>query len=781
MKKSAFLSFICAMLASQATLAAVHTVDSATSFATAWNGLSAGDSLLVTSDIDLSSVGTLTPHSFSVNISSENGSTLTWTGATGECPLPASVKYQGVIVTSAPARILEGGNITIDINNSFVSNNEGIVKTSGNVQIHGGNKFESNLTSGNGAVVNLDDGGSLKIDGGNEFRNNMASGRGGAVYLADAATAPADGTYSAVLDASSADIIFSGNTENVVLSGGSVVDPGFANDIYIGSNRTVNMIAAADKTIEIAGGLASTDSTAVIEKTGAGRLLVGDAEFYAGALKVKEGSVVVDENRSWGNGTSSALVTVAAAGVFELRSGATLSQNIDLQGGNLSLHKGAVLNSALTASSPSTITLQFTPGAITAPSISTSPWLTIAPNGAISQAAAGNLTLNLNMTSFTQRVEAAGKVFAVDYTNTRDAATAGAVQSIAVSYTDATGTHTTELKVGADGMLDISTILDAMFSTTVPELAPQPQPVLLTGTNSMRSSIFSLSWLSDATRTTAPVVEQKGKSRIWGTAMGENMNLSSSGAKYDFSGGGYAIGVEQQVADNTYFGIALGQTFGSGDAEKSTTADAGSTVDQMAIMLGLYTRYNQMMNPNQSLSFDAFFGYASVDSELESSQGADDWRDDVFSLSMRLTFNQRLDDRVIFSPFVALEYSSASQGSYSVGGNRYTDGEASVLSMPIGVTLSARITECEQKSITPYITAAFVPRLASDTPEAKVVGPGGFSSRSRGAKFESCSYRIQGGVRVEWDDQWTTDVSAGIYTDSSQTSFHIGAAASYAF
>ncbi len=770
MKNTLFLSSLMALLVSSSLSAAVYSVDSATSFASAWNNLASGDSILVTDDIDMSTVGTLATHAYKVEIQSENGSMLSWAGAGGSSPLPAEVEYQGLTIASAPAVVLTGGDVTVGEGNTFSSNNNGVIAANGAVVVLENNVFDSNYTASDGAAIKVVDDGTLVVNGGCEFRNNMAAGRGGAIILSDAAAA--SGSWSAILDATNADIVFEGNAENVVISGGSIVDPGFANDVYVGANRTVQMLVGKDNMIALSSGLASADSSAIVEKTGAGDLLVGDAEFYSGALNVCEGRVVLAENRSWGDGSSSAMISVDSAGAFVLNNGSTLSQNIDMKGGALEVRQGAVLNSTLTASSASVITFQLTPEAVQLPSVATTPWLTIAPGGSISTASAANLTLNLDVSAFDKAVEAAGLLFAVDFSNAGDADTPQAIQTLTITYTDAKGVHSSDLTINEDGMLDISAILAAMACDNVQVL----------GTNSMLSSMGTLNWLSDASRSAVPnMASIKSASRIWGTAMGGSINHSGKSSDYDYSGGGYAIGADTQVAENTYVGITFGQAFGSGDAGNASVTDASSSVDQTAVMLGVYGRYLYTINPSQELMFDAFAGYSSVDNEMKCAQGRADWRDDVLTCSARVIWQLQLDGGLRLSPFFALEYSSVSQADYSVGGNVYSGGKASLFSMPVGVTISNRITECEQKAITPYISAAFVPHLAKDNPEADVTNAYGRTAKSKGIEFENCSFRIQGGIRVEWDDQWTTDINARIQTDSSQSSWHVGVSASYVF
>lgn len=776
MKNTLFISSLCAALSALSLQAAVHTADSTASFSDAWGKLVVGDSIKITDDVDLAAVGALQSHAFQVDISSDNGSTLTWSGGSGSAPLPASVVYSNLTVSSAPAVLLVGGDVTIGEGNTFKSNNNGVVDASGVVTVKSGNAFDGNIGMSAGGVLKIQDTGSLLVSGGCSFTNNSALGRGGAICLEDATSAPAADEWSAIFDASSSNISFSGNAEDVIVSGGQIVDPGFANDIYVGANRTVKMMAGKGKQIELASGLASADASAKMVKVGAGDLLVGDAEFYAGSLSVNEGRVVLASNRSWGDGSSASSVSVAPGASFVLNSGSTLSQSIVLNGGSLVAHQGAVLNSTLSADSASVITLQLTPAAVQQPSISTSPWLTVSAGGAISQAAADNLTLNLDVTSFATSAEAAGSLFAVDFSNAAGAETAQAVQSLTITYTDASGVHTTNLAIDAKGMLDISSILRSLSKPAF------ENPVLISGTNSMLSSIGTLAWLKDASRVTAPnAAPVQTSSRVWGSAVGGRIDHSGSSADYDYSGGGYAIGVDRWVSKNTYCGVTVGQAFGSGKSSKCSLADAGVSVDQTAIMLGLYARHMHPIAADRCVTADFFIGYSSVDNEMSGRYSSADWRDNVFTISARAACDYRITDTMFLTPFVALEFSSVSQDDYSVDGNSYSDGKASILSMPVGVTFSNRITECAQKSITPYISAAFVPHLAADNPEASVSDRFGNSAKSRGIEFEDCSFLIQGGIRVEWDDQWTSDISAGVQTDSSQSAWRIGVGASYAF
>ena len=426
MKKSLFLATVLVLLSSFHASADVHTVDSAAAFAAAWNNLNAGDSIQINQDINLAAAGALATLDVTVELVSENGSAFTWIGNTNS-PLPANVIYKGVMVVGSPQVVLAGKNVIIGSGNSFISNNDGVVLTDGVIEIKPGNDFDSNVSSSDGGAIAVREGGTLKIEGGNRFSNNMAIGRGGAISIADSGVALPSGSYSAVLDATTADIVFENNAEEVVIAGGNIVSSGFANDLYLGKNASVNMVAGEGNQIDLASGIASSDASARIVKNGTGDMLVGDAEFYAGAVDVMEGRVLLAENRSWGDGSSNAVIQVAPDSAFVLQKGATLSQNIKLAGGSLVVHQGAVLNSALSATSRSAITFVLTPESVLQSAISSSPWLTIAPGGTLTQAAAAHLTLNLDVTSFSNSVIPAGELFAVDFSNSGDAVTPNAL------------------------------------------------------------------------------------------------------------------------------------------------------------------------------------------------------------------------------------------------------------------------------------------------------------------------------------------------------------------
>lgn len=774
MKKSLFLASVLVLLSSFHASADVHTVDSAAAFATAWNNLNAGDSIQINQDINLAAAGALATHDFTVELVSENGSSFTWIGNTNS-PLPANVIYKGVMVAGSPQVVLAGKNVIIGSGNSFISNNDGVVLTDGVIEIKPGNDFDSNVSSSDGGAIAVREGGTLKIEGGNRFSNNMAIGRGGAISIADSGVALPSGSYSAVLDATTADIVFENNAEEVVIAGGNIVSSGFANDLYLGKNASVNMVAGEGNQIDLASGIASSDASARIVKNGTGDMLVGDAEFYAGAVDVMEGRVLLAENRSWGDGSSNAVIQVAPDSAFVLQKGSTLSQNIKLAGGSLVVHQGAVLNSALSATSRSAITFVLTPESVLQSSISSSPWLTIAPGGTLTQAAAAHLTLNLDVTSFSNSVIPAGELFAVDFSNSGDAVTPNAVRNLTITYTDTKGVHRTNLTIDEDGMVDISGILENI------DWKPIADAAMVTGTNSMLSSLGTLAWLREAaTGNSLNVSPIQTSSCVWGAGMGGTVNHSGNSSDYDYSGIGYSVGIENKIAPDTYVGVAFAQSFGSGDSDCKMAADAGASVDQEAIMMGIYARHIRNTKTGNNV-IDLFAGYSSVENDLSSSRGKADWNDDVFTLAVRSTWNWRISESACLSPFIALEYSTVSQGSYTICGNRYLNGEASLLSMPIGVALSNRFTECSQKSITPYVSAAVVPHLTADDPEADVATPDGGSSCSKGIGFESCSFRLHGGIRVEWNDQWSTDISASFQTDSSQTSGRLNATASYAF
>lgn len=765
MRVGLFLSSFYAMAVVSPLSAEVYTVGSASEFESAWNRLVEGDSMIVSGTINVSAAG-LESHAFKVVVSSVDGGMLTWAEAGGAAPLPADVEYQGLYISGAPAPVLLGG--VIGEGNVFASNNNGVVATTEMIRVMSGNSFISNYAAADGGVISVTGSGSVEVSGGCSFRYNFSAGRGGAIFLSDVAQPDED--FSAVMDASEADIFFKDNAESVVVSGGSVVNPGYSNDLYLGSGRAVHMIAGEGHSIELASGLASSDDTSRIVKSGTGTLFVGDAECYAGALRIQEGQVVLGENNSWGRSVASGGVIVERGGSFVLQSGATLSQDIELRGGDLVIHQGAVLNAELTASAASCMVVALTPERVTqAPG---NPWLTIASEGALAASAAEYLTLTLDMTAFGGDEEGIGNVFLVDFSQSQDADTMQRVQSMQVTWTDARGVHGTDVRIGDDGMLDLSAILAALAE----------DEVLVTGTNAMLGSMDSCRWLLEASRSTVPnAVAVDQSSLVWGTALGGHSRHSGSASDYNYSGMGYAIGIDTKLGEHTDIGLTCGQVIGSGKSKNTSLPDSGMTVDQVSYMLGVYGRHSYVLAASQRLVVDAFAGYASVDNELDTAPGKVDWRDDVFVCAARLTWQQTFSGNVHVSPFVGIEYATVSQGNYTARDHAYSDGQASLLSLPFGVSIAKEVTECGQKAVIPYVSFAFVPHLSCDDPEADVQNVHGARGKSQGIDFERFSYRVQGGVRVEWDDRWSTNIGAGVQADSSHSEWHVTASAGYFF
>ncbi|AKL97751.1 autotransporter outer membrane beta-barrel domain-containing protein [Endomicrobium proavitum] len=144
-----------------------------------------------------------------------------------------------------------------------------------------------------GGAVYASNGSSITLSGRGSFIGNEANASSGAaIYITGGSTV--------TVEAASGDILFTGNKA-----------AGTPNDIYADNNTQLNLITSGTNTISLAGGILSNAAGTgiVVNKTGAGTLLLGGDNVVYGDFIATEGKVGLISNASY---TGNSLILTGA-------------------------------------------------------------------------------------------------------------------------------------------------------------------------------------------------------------------------------------------------------------------------------------------------------------------------------------------------------------------------------------------------------------------------------------------------------------------------------------
>ena len=258
---------------------------------------------------------------------------------------------QKITFNSNEAKSNDGGAIyskgainaqNADFTNNTAATNGGAVFVRNGASLDGLTFSGNRTTSGKGGAVYTDNSGTYNINNTN-FTSNTAAADGGAIYnyggtvnigattqqVTFSGNTATSGNGGAIynnktlnLNATNYDIAFSSNTAN-----------GTANDIY--NKGTLTIDTAAGKNVSFAGGISSDDDSSIVNKNGAGTLLINGADMsgFKGKVNLNAGTVKIENGGKFFSGADS--VDVKSAGILlDVKNGAANDQ-IDL--GNLKL------------------------------------------------------------------------------------------------------------------------------------------------------------------------------------------------------------------------------------------------------------------------------------------------------------------------------------------------------------------------------------------------------------------------------------------------------------
>lgn len=330
----------------------------------------------------------------------------------------------------AAADIVFDGNVTLANNTaqrvSATSANGGGLWAGTDLTISGAITATGNSAATNGGAIAVSNG-SLKIGSGAVFRNNTAvAGLGGAIYVG----APVSSATSHRLDASSGDILFSGNVAN-----------GAPNGMYVALSGTVaqtlELLAGSGRTISFLDPLAtSATGLLTVNKTGDGTVRFDTSvSAVTATTNVTAGTLLVTNGATYGS--------TAASNVLNVASGATLAGSGTIRANTITLADGAKLR----ATDGGTLTLTAS---------------TLTPAGSVALSGNGTIDAGVSLTASAVTAEDGGALLLAQATTMTNGGTLGGSGSIGGGVLTLTGATTLDSAT----TLGVSSVLTGAGSLT---------------------------------------------------------------------------------------------------------------------------------------------------------------------------------------------------------------------------------------------------------------------------------------------------------------------------
>lgn len=867
----------CGALASAAT----YSVSDANEFKAAWDAAVAGDSITLTGDVDLSQItAPLAGKTGSITVQASGGAALTWSADAGQTSLPAGMSLSNISIINAPGTLSASG-VVFGEKVAFVQSmgNAPVLVAAADTVICSGTSFSHMVSATDGGALVVKKGASVLVEGGVRFDSCASETLGGAIYVEEQ---DSSASYALVLkaDAAKGNITFSGNQSEATEESGLYT--GFPNDIYLGKNAAMNLDAAEGSSISLNGGVESADATALIVKTGAGEVLLGDASYFGGMLKLNAGTAKLAADSTWGDGA--AVVQVAAGSTLSLADGAAVDGDVELSGklsaagvssvsgittvqgtaavldaaesmslngglaaeadaaltkvgagvlkladsadfaGSLLVQAGSVElaenaafgktgsglalaeKSALVLNAGSAVQSALAMNAATmevngaasllSPSInlswantwsfrmtdeavqSTTHRLQLAPAATVSVAEGGSLTLNVDMRGVTSTGEAE-EIYLINTTNLTDSKLCELLGSAEVTLTDKEGTHETEAALDiATGTIDIATL----YGEEAPVINFDRPGVSIA--NALHSSVGALHAFA------AQSVQHLG---IAAAAPAEGTNVWAAGIGYidrfsgawEYSGGGYAVGVSRSVSLSTVLGLSVGQMFGSNKAKfDSADSDADAKIDQNEIMFAVQARHAFGTIGGGTPILDVIGGFGMTDNDYESSAHEGSWDDTNFYASARLFWHWKNERDIYYAPFIGLEYLSGKQDSATLrgtAGSWESDGaDMNILTLPVGFTMYSHLDIGSGMVLTPSLELSYRVDLTEADPATDCTD-GTARWQSEGETRSRSAFELDAAAHLQITPQWSTWAAYRYETRSGQNSHTLTAGVNYRF
>lgn len=276
------------------------------------------------------------------------------------------------------------------------------------------------------------------------------------------------------------------------------------------------------------------------------------------------------------------------------------------------------------------------------------------------------------------------------------------------------------------------------------------------------------------------MIGMPNQSTWWAGAFGSFINVSDYASGFRYDSAGYAVGLQHAFTESFRAGFALGQSFGTYSARGGAVE-----VEQMGIMPGVTAQYVRKYGQN-SFGLNAHIACGIVENEAEMygiPSGTAEWDDTVLSTGIRASWNIRAGEHLTVSPFIGINCRYVSQDSYSmnhgVGSSLADDGELTVWSVPVGVTLRS-VYLLDFNCLVPELTLAYVGDIVGGQPEV-TVNMNGHKPAVKGYSPARSAFQLNAGVNYLIGQNWCFGAYYNLEARSAQTNQTAGVSVRYSF
>jgi len=269
---------------------------------------------------------------------------------------------------------------------------------------------------------------------------------------------------------------------------------------------------------------------------------------------------------------------------------------------------------------------------------------------------------------------------------------------------------------------------------------------------------------------------------VWAAGIGYIDRFSGA---WEYSGGGYAVGVSRSVSRSTVLGLSVGQMMGSNEAKfDSADSDADAKIDQNEIMFAVQARHAFGAIGGGTPILDVIGGFGMTDNDYESSAHEGSWDDTNFYASARLSWHWKNERDIYYAPFIGLEYLSGKQDSATLrgtAGSWESEGaDMSILTLPVGFTMYSHLDIGDGMVLTPSLELSYRVDLTEADPATDCTD-GTARWQSEGEPRSSSAFELDAAAHLQITPQWSTWAAYRYETRSDRDSHTISAGVNYHF
>lgn len=264
---------------------------------------------------------------------------------------------------------------------------------------------------------------------------------------------------------------------------------------------------------------------------------------------------------------------------------------------------------------------------------------------------------------------------------------------------------------------------------------------------------------------------------LWMSAMGDFSSITGDQG-YTYNGGGYGIGGDYAFNKSWIAGAGFGQTWGTNKSDSALMSNK-----QQGTMFSLYGQYATALCKTTNFFVDGYFGYGQVENkatEALSLAAPAKWSDNVYTAGLRTSWAMDAGNDFIVTPFVALDFVTAKQGSITAGTRSYNDGKMHNLSMPIGINFAKKFSLGGSHYLIPSLSVAYAPDLSRKDPSLHT-SIFGEDVKYTGAKPGRNAAVINLGTRWIMSRNWSSAVNYTLEARPKMTNQAVNLSVNYSF